>query len=243
MTKRTVFVAALALALSLSLLGGCAGLTNAPAPNQAEEDAKQATLSQVGTLVLKVNPEISLQYDSEGHVTSVEGLNDDGTAIVNGYANYLGKDCNTVVQDLVMRINDAGYLAADANGNSRTITIEVGAGSVLPTDTFVQDIATDVQTTVDSLNLANPVNSGQGNAQGSAPSNAQNGGQGTTTQNTVPNNNNDTDYGPNNDGVTDYNDTDYGPNNDGVTDYNTGGYGDSGYSDYSDSGYSDYGSS
>ena len=35
----------------------------------------------------------------------------------------------------------------------------------------------------------------------------------------------DTDYGPNSDGVTDYNDTDYGPNNDGVTDYNDTDYG------------------
>ena len=48
-----------------------------------------------------------------------------------------------------------------------------------------------------------------------------------------------TDYGPNNDGVTDYNDTDYGPNSDGVTDYNDTNYGDTNYddggSDYSDS--------
>ena len=35
----------------------------------------------------------------------------------------------------------------------------------------------------------------------------------------------DTDYGPNADGVTDYNDTDYGPNADGVTDYNDTDYG------------------
>ena len=34
-----------------------------------------------------------------------------------------------------------------------------------------------------------------------------------------------TDYGPNNDGVTDYNDTDYGPINDGITDYNDTDYG------------------
>ena len=58
-------------------------------------------------------------------------------------------------------------------------------------------------------------------------------------------NSKDTDYGPNNDGVTDYNDTDYGPNNDGVTDYNDNtddgdtNYGgdtnyDDGGSDYSD---------
>ena len=35
----------------------------------------------------------------------------------------------------------------------------------------------------------------------------------------------DTDYGPNADGVTDYDDTDYGPNADGVTDYDDTDYG------------------
>ena len=51
----------------------------------------------------------------------------------------------------------------------------------------------------------------------------------------------DTDYGPNNDGVTDYNDTDYGPNNDGVTDYNDTDYGpnNDGVTDYNDTNYHD----
>ena len=50
---------------------------------------------------------------------------------------------------------------------------------------------------------------------------------------------NDTDYGPNNDGVTDYDDTDYGPNNDGVTDYNDTDYGpnNDGVTDYDDTDY------
>ena len=54
---------------------------------------------------------------------------------------------------------------------------------------------------------------------------------------------NDTDYGPGSDGVTDYNDTDYGPNNDGVTDYNDTDYGpnNDGVTDY-DSGSTNYGS-
>ena len=50
---------------------------------------------------------------------------------------------------------------------------------------------------------------------------------------------NDTDYGQNNDGVTDYNDTDYGQNNDGVTDYNDTNYGDTNYDDDGDSDYDD----
>ena len=52
----------------------------------------------------------------------------------------------------------------------------------------------------------------------------------------------DTDYGPNNDGVTDYNDTDYGPNNDGVTDYDDTDYGpnNDGVTDYNDTDYGPY---
>ena len=49
----------------------------------------------------------------------------------------------------------------------------------------------------------------------------------------------DTDYGPNADGVTDYNDTDYGPNADGVTDYDNTDYGPNadGVTDYDDTDY------
>ena len=53
----------------------------------------------------------------------------------------------------------------------------------------------------------------------------------------------DTDYGPDNDGVTDYGNSDYGPNNDGVTDYNDNGatnYDDNGTTNYDDSGNTNY---
>ena len=51
----------------------------------------------------------------------------------------------------------------------------------------------------------------------------------------------DTDYGPNADGVTDYDDTDYGPNADGVTDYDDTDYGPNadGITDYSDDDWDD----
>ena len=49
----------------------------------------------------------------------------------------------------------------------------------------------------------------------------------------------DTDYGPNNDGITDYDDTDYGPNADGITDYDDTDYGPNadGITDYDDTDY------
>ena len=49
----------------------------------------------------------------------------------------------------------------------------------------------------------------------------------------------DTDYGPNADGVTDYDDTDYGPDSDGITDYDDTDYGPNadGITDYDDTDY------
>ena len=51
--------------------------------------------------------------------------------------------------------------------------------------------------------------------------------------------NDDTDYGPLNDGVTDYHDSDYGPNSDGITDYGNTDYGpnNDGVTDYDDTDY------
>ena len=88
---------------------------------------------------------------------------------------------------------------------------------------------------------------------GGAQTGSQTGSQtGTPAQTSTSSTNyDDTDYGPNNDGVTDYNDTDYGPNNDGVTDYNDTDYGpnNDGVTDYNDTDYgpgsdgvTDYGS-
>ena len=76
---------------------------------------------------------------------------------------------------------------------------------------------------------------------GGAQTGSQTGSQtGTPAQTSTSSTNyDDTDYGPNNDGVTDYNDTDYGPNNDGVTDYNDTDYGpnNDGVTDYNDTDY------
>ena len=49
----------------------------------------------------------------------------------------------------------------------------------------------------------------------------------------------DTDYGPDSDGITDYGDTDYGPNADGITDYDDTDYGPNadGITDYDDTDY------
>ena len=234
--------AGLALSMAVCLLAGC----SKPAQSTATA-AAPAALKQGGVIYLKVNPEIAVRYDDKGMVTSLEGRNPDGKEILTGYTGYEGKECKAVIGELVARINEAGYFVEEVEGENRQITLEVARGSSLPADDFLSDIVEQVQTYTAAQQLSSPVEvDGESN-------------YGWTDYA-------DTDYGPDNDGITDYaetqrsggaatptpatpapgttdyGDTDYGPNNDGVTDYNDTDYGpnNDGVTDYNDDGDSGY---
>lgn len=148
MKKNSRLILALAsLFLLATLLAGCAQGVS-PASTALEEE---------GTLVLRVNPEISVSYNKEGLVTRVSGRNDDGEKILSSYADFVGKETRQVVKELVEQIHAAGYFVEEIEGEGRTITIEIEPGSVLPKDDFLQVIARDVQGLVKDLRLNAPV--------------------------------------------------------------------------------------
>ena len=268
MKKKNGFAAfALSLIFGLTALTGCGNTTAANSSLPESSAVQTAALSDTGTLVLKVNPEIAVHYDEKGIVTSVEGINDDGKNLITDDSAYVGKECQEVVRSLVAEINDAGFFVEEVEGQKKTITIEIEKGSVMPNDQFLNNIVTQVRDYVGEMHLASPVDLegetdyGMTNYQDTdyGPDNdgvtdyndtdygPNNDGVTDYSSSSVapasstskPANQNDTDYGPNNDGVTDYNDTDYGPNNDGVTDYNDTDYGpnNDGVTDYNDTDY------
>ena len=309
--RRKIFAAVSSLAIfTAALLTGC-GSPETPA-------AEGAALKETGTLMLSVNPEIQIDYNKEGKVIALAGQNEEGKGIVEAYPDYIGKNCDVVLRDLVEKINEAGYFVEDIDGNEKNIVLQLEPGSVLPSDHFLADMSASTQAVVKEISLSSGIVTIDGDdydpayAKGGEPSpyitlekaqeialtqanvpaedavfddkefdhddgtpvfeleftangneyeydvhaatgkvvkaghkavDAQAGQQQTSSSGDY----NDTDYGPNNDGVTDYNDTDYGPNNDGVTDYSGAThYGDTNYddggSDYSDNddGDSDY---
>lgn len=215
---RSIIAVALALVICIAALTGC---TANPATNTATNNTAVSTnLVDGGALLLKVNPEIKIDYDADGLVTAVEARNNDAKAILENYTGYEGKECRVVVSELVELIGEAGYFIEEVEGYSRQITIEIENGSALPNATFLDDMAEDIRVLVNSNNWHSPVD-----IYGESD-------YGITDYV-------DTDYGPNNDGVTDYIDTDYGVNNDGVTDYNDTDYGpnNDGITDYIDTDY------
>lgn len=115
--------------------------------------SKDASMNEKGTIHLRVNPEISIQYDKDGLVTLIKGENDDGEKIVADYKDFVGKDAREVVRELITKIHEAGYFVSDIDGSERNITIEIEDGSVLPQPDFEKQIAKDVRSTLRSLNL------------------------------------------------------------------------------------------
>ena len=113
----SLLTAVMIMVLSIGALAGCG------------EDASAA---EAGTLVIKVNPEIAVDYDNEGKVVGVRGLNDDGKALVGSYSGFEGRASDSVVTELVTMIHEAGYFETEIEGEGRQITIEIEKGSEMP---------------------------------------------------------------------------------------------------------------
>ena len=134
------------------LLVGCSG--DSANDSQAALSATDGTvLADSGTLYLKVNPEIAIDYDENGKVTGIVGVNDDGTDIVDMYPDFIGKDSGLVVKDLIALIGEAGFFVEEIEGNAKKIVIELEAGSPMPGDNFLEIMASSAQSAVEEYKL------------------------------------------------------------------------------------------
>ena len=173
----------------------------------------QNNVVSYSSIYLTINPEIQMDLNRKGSVTRLEGINEDGKTLLEGYDGK-GKDKITVTDELIDRAIEMGFLS---EGGQISFSIDA------PDDALIQKYGEELQTEVlkyleNQFTITVEITNYQT-------------GETESTQSTQPAPEtaapaaDDTDYGPNNDGVTDYNDTDYGPNNDGVTDYDDTDYG------------------
>ena len=268
--KKSLLTIALALGMSLAVLSGCSQNDAASTSTASAPAESSAQVASGGTLVLKVNPEIALAYDDAGLVTGLTARNGDAEAILEKSGDLIGQPARDAVRQLVTLIGEAGYFVEEVEGERRQITIEIEPGSALPSDAFLDEVVADVKSTVAEhswqapLDIENESDYGIADVKSTvaehswqAPLDIENESDYGITDyvdtDYGPENDGvtdygaDTDYGPNNDGVTDYGaDTDYGPDNDGVTDYGNDGasnYGDDGATNYGDDGATNYGDS
>lgn len=196
-----------------------------------------------GALRIQINPDVEMTVSRTDRVLDLEGLNADGEDLIEGY-DYRGKDRETAAGELVERAIDMGYLS---DGDTISVTVHsddadwqareeaqiqaqleerYGATIVIQLGDGAADQSQSAAAPEEPAEVVVPVvpQSPEQTPETAADPSAGSGGQ------------EDTDYGPGADGVTDYTDTDYGPNADGVTDYADTDYGPNsdGVTDYTD---------
>lgn len=135
-------------ALSLSLLAGCGASQSSGTQQPASEN------EVAGTVLLSVNPEIEVEYDNGGQVLEIEGLNEDGKTVVAGFEDYKGKDCRTVVNELVKEIYASGYFTNTVDGHTKNIVLKMEEGSAYPDDNFLEEVAEGVREAVNTCGIA-----------------------------------------------------------------------------------------
>lgn len=200
-----------------------------------------ASAAETGRLVVKVNPEVAVDYDEEGNVTGIEGINNDGRELIADHTGYEGKTSGEVIRELVAMMDKEGYLKKGNKG--RKITIEVEDGSHMPSDDFLQNIVKSLKKQMSNKKYTGKIviegesNYGMSNYSVSPYGNSSY--EKKTIKKSNAGNNGNTDY---------YGDSDYNGTSDGNTNYDSNsnyGGGNSNYDSNSDygGGNSDYGSS
>ena len=189
----------------------------------------QPNYTAYGTLRIQINPDVEMTLSRTDRVLELEGLNQDGRDLIDGY-RFQGKDREEATDELLERAIDMGYLS---DGDTVSVTVSSGDGSWQAREEQAVQAQLEErygQTIVIAVGGQDQTEQtpGSSGSSGSSPE--------VTIPVTPPDDTDDddddgvtdyddTDYGPNADGVTDYDDTDYGPDNDGVTDYEDTDYG------------------
>ena len=103
-------------------------LTLAGCGNSVEESIQP--VEKAGTILVSLNPEIELEYDREGLVMNVLGLNEEGKFISAEQDDLIGIPCKIALETLIKDIFEAGYFSSDVGGPGRSIVLKLEKGSV-----------------------------------------------------------------------------------------------------------------
>lgn len=160
MKKKRISTLGFILVMFSFFLAGCVGSSSEEGLGRL--NAQEEALSDSGTLILKVNPEIALTYNEEGVVTDITGNNEDGQKIIDNYADFIGKDSGLVLEELIALINEEGYFVEEVEGEPKRVVLELEAGSVLPDEQFLEKMTTNVQNAVTNLDVETDVVNAEG---------------------------------------------------------------------------------
>ena len=96
--------------------------------NTTEESIQP--VEKAGTVILSVNPSVMIDYDTNGLVMDIGGLNEDGLDLAAQEDDLIGEPCLVALHRLIVDIHDAGFFVSDFGGRGRDIFLYLQKGSI-----------------------------------------------------------------------------------------------------------------
>ena len=115
--KLLTYLLLVVMALSVSACGNTA-------------DSGIQPVEKAGTVILSVNPSVMIDYDSNGLVMDISGLNEDGLNLAAQEEDLIGVPCLVALHKLIVDIHDAGFFVSDFGGRGRDIFLYLQKGSI-----------------------------------------------------------------------------------------------------------------
>ena len=115
--KLLTYLLLVVIALSMSACGNTA-------------DSGIQPVEKAGTVILSVNPSVMIDYDSNGLVMDISGLNEDGLNLAAQEEDLIGVPCLVALHKLIVDIHDAGFFVSDFGGRGRDIFLYLQKGSI-----------------------------------------------------------------------------------------------------------------
>ena len=115
--KLLTYLLLVVMALSVSACGNTA-------------DSGIQPVEKAGTVILSVNPSVMIDYDTNGLVMDISGLNEDGLNLAAQEEDLIGVPCLVALHKLIVDIHDAGFFVSDFGGRGRDIFLYLQKGSI-----------------------------------------------------------------------------------------------------------------
>ena len=178
----------------------------------------QNYIQSYSSIYLTINPEVQMDLNRQGTVVALNGTNEDGKTLLEGYDGK-GKDKVTVAGELIDRAIEMGFLS---EGGRVSFSIDS------PDDALFQEYGMELRTSVTehldgritiTIEIVNYKNGQREESTESSPSPSASSSRPAPSQPAPasPSTSRPSQTGAS--GSSDYDDTDYGPNNNGATGY------------------------
>ena len=110
-------------------------------------------VEKAGAVILSVNPSVMIDYDTNGLVMDISGLNEDGLDLAAQEEDLIGTPCLVALHKLIVDIHDAGFFVSDFGGRGRDIFLYLQKGSIYH-EGFLKALEQSISEAADECGLA-----------------------------------------------------------------------------------------